>query len=249
MTLDTLREPPTEAQVKAAQEVFEEWFCNGLGLDLDAKESQTVIAKILDAAVAVDHGLASAYQRDFEKACQAVKIGADTFPRLAKMGPSGAISWLVYELAQRHEQFADQPDDEIVQSHARELARKLSIVTPQQIMASGKSRQRVFMDMLLEFVSDRCKASLAFDRLTRTTFSRLEAAILDGFEFDRTAPLGSEVRRWLENRNPVEAIGREFEKAERDADPRAVDVLGEALDNALREKGFRYVPADMVEEE
>jgi hypothetical protein len=50
----------------------------------------------------------SAYQRDFEKVCRAVKFNAETFPELENMSPTGAIGWLVVELAARHEKFADR---------------------------------------------------------------------------------------------------------------------------------------------
>lgn len=42
---------PTDAQVRAAQEVFEQWFCEELGLDMDTKESDHIIRKMLEAAL------------------------------------------------------------------------------------------------------------------------------------------------------------------------------------------------------
>lgn len=40
-----------ERAIKAAQEVFEKWFCEELGLDMDAAESERVIGKMLCAAL------------------------------------------------------------------------------------------------------------------------------------------------------------------------------------------------------
>lgn len=49
----------------------------------------------------------NAYQRDWEKVVRWVKFQSETFPELASMSPEGAISWLVVELAARHEKFAE----------------------------------------------------------------------------------------------------------------------------------------------
>lgn len=49
----------------------------------------------------------NAYQRDWEKVVRWVKVQSETFPELASMSPEGAISWLVVELAARHEKFAE----------------------------------------------------------------------------------------------------------------------------------------------
>lgn len=49
----------------------------------------------------------NAYQRDWEKVVRCVKFQSETFPELASMSPEGAISWLVVELAARHEKFAE----------------------------------------------------------------------------------------------------------------------------------------------
>jgi len=45
-----LREQATEGQIKAAQEVFEKWFCEELGLDMDSAESENIVSKMLQAA-------------------------------------------------------------------------------------------------------------------------------------------------------------------------------------------------------
>lgn len=44
---------PTAQQVQAAQEVFEQWFCEDLGLDMDSDESDYIISKMLKAALNV----------------------------------------------------------------------------------------------------------------------------------------------------------------------------------------------------
>lgn len=40
----------TFKEIAAAQEVFEQWFCEALGLDMSTKESEVIIRKMLDAA-------------------------------------------------------------------------------------------------------------------------------------------------------------------------------------------------------
>lgn len=42
---------PTIQQIQAAQEVFEQWFCEDLGLDMDSRESDWIISKMLEAAL------------------------------------------------------------------------------------------------------------------------------------------------------------------------------------------------------
>lgn len=46
---------PTIQQVQAAQEVFERWFCEDLGLDMDSAESDYIITKLLEAALSVEN--------------------------------------------------------------------------------------------------------------------------------------------------------------------------------------------------
>ncbi len=41
----------TQAQIDAAQAVFEEWFCEELGLDMDIGEAERIVRRMLTAAM------------------------------------------------------------------------------------------------------------------------------------------------------------------------------------------------------
>lgn len=60
----------------------------------------------------------NAYERDWNKLVRWIKAQAETFPELATMHPEGAIGWLVVNLAERHERFADPKPEPVVKKMA-----------------------------------------------------------------------------------------------------------------------------------